>query len=320
MITIAEKEIYYSPLSLKATNSGSDEVRVISTSDIIFYMGEEVEFGEDLTFGRLFEILIFHKEFFNILFNSELNHLTIDDFINDFVGDYDLVVSDEDFKIRLSWVCNYYSENDGPDFFDYIAFDGYGKLHKEDKFEYAFSVCFYPLYELKNKLVVCDNIYEVDEFTTDDMAVKQAFIANYKPFTLYGVISSIIREIAYYGIPEDRDKKRDEYEYMLMQIGPVTEQDEQEYIDEIKESIDKMIETDFNEEDRLTFWDMLYPKDEPTGKSSQEVIDDTIIALSESADIPLDEQLKEAVDNEEYEKAARIQRLIQRRDEKNKRD
>lgn len=315
MITITKDKIYYSPLSLKITRKDSEEVKELSPKDIVFYMGEDVELGEDLTFGRFFEILIINKEFFNVLFNSELNQLKIDDFISDFEMNFNFE-DDDDFKLRLSWACNYDIDNDGTDLYDYIVFNGYGKPYNEENFDYPFSICFFPLNEIKNKLMFCDNTYEIDKLTSDNNEVRQIFSAKHKPFTLYGIISSILYEITYYGTPENRDKEREEYELMLMQVGDDVEKEEEQYIEELKHDIDKMIQLDFNEEDKTTFWDTLYPKDEPTGKSSQEVIDDVIIALSDSANITLDEQLQEAVDNDDFEKAAKIKKLIDKRDGK----
>ena len=77
-----------------------------------------------------------------------------------------------------------------------------------------------------------------------------------------------------------------------------------------------MINKEHFEKDNITFWDILYPKEKPIGKSSKEIMEDAIIALSEGIDIPLEEQLQEAHDSEDYEKAAKIKKLIEKRDEK----
>ena len=82
MITITKDKIYRSPFSLKSTKPDSDTVKEIEVGEVIYNLGESVEFGEDLTFERLFDIMIFHKEFFNILFSSEMRGAVIDDFID----------------------------------------------------------------------------------------------------------------------------------------------------------------------------------------------------------------------------------------------
>lgn len=318
MITITKDNIYLSPFSLRQTKPNSENVEEINIQDIIFYMSEEIEIGEDVTFGRLFEILILHKDFFNILYCSDMHSLEIDDFIEDFEG-FDDVVSDEDYKIMFSWICNTYRNEGDLELFDYIVMEGYGKLDVEkDKSNYPFALSYFPLYEFKNRLVICNNGYYIDEFNGAENDMEELFKAKYKPFLLYDIFSSILREVTYYGKPEDRDREKDIYEQMVLQADYLynldDEDEEEDFQEDTKKDIDHMIEKDFNTEDKETFWDALYPKSEPTGKSSQDIIDETIIALSENAGLTLEEQMKEASDNEEYEKARRFQRLIERRD------
>ena len=81
MITITRDKIYSSPFSLKKTNSNSKEVKEIQASDVIKFLGEEVELGDDVTFKNLFDIIILHKDFLNVLFSKEMRELMIDDFI-----------------------------------------------------------------------------------------------------------------------------------------------------------------------------------------------------------------------------------------------
>jgi hypothetical protein len=314
MITITKESIYFSPFSLRQTRPDSENVKEIELQDIVLYMGEDVELGEDVTFGRLFEILIFHKEFFNILYCSDMHALEIDDFIKDFEGEYDAVVSDEEYKIMFSWICNTYRNEGELELFDYVVMEGYGRLDtKKDKSNYPFALSYFPLYEFKDKLVICNNGYYIDEFNGAGQDMEELFKAKYKPFTVYDIFSAILRDISYYGKPEDRDREKEMYDKMVMEADYFYE-GEEDFEEDTRRDIDHMIEKDFNTEDKQTFWDKIYPKDEPTGKSSQDIIDETIIALSENAGLTLEEQMDEAVANEEYEKANRFKRLIERRD------
>lgn len=71
----------------------------------------------------------------------------------------------------------------------------------------------------------------------------------------------------------------------------------------------------------MTFWDTIYPSENPIGKSSKELAEDKMIALSEDEGLPsLEEMLADAVDEDDYEKAAKIKKLIDKRDEKKKKN
>jgi protein-arginine kinase activator protein McsA len=47
-------------------------------------------------------------------------------------------------------------------------------------------------------------------------------------------------------------------------------------------------------------------------------MDDAIIALSEGSSLTLEEQLDEAIEDDNFEMAAKIKKLIEKRDSKNK--
>jgi len=318
MITITRDNIYRSPISLKQTEAKSKSVEEVNVADVICFLGEEVEFGEDIIFKNLFDVIIFHKDFFNILYANELKGTLIEDFIDEYESDLRIINNNVDYKLRFSWIADTYDHGTSVELFDYVSFDAFGKLNKkEDKQDYGISVALSSLCEIKHDAVFIDNTYEIKDYSTMENEIDSIFKANVKPITLYDVFGSILVEISKFGTPEDREAVVGEA------FGPASRKDDEEIIREhydereaVKNDILNMISEDYDKDNNKSFWDVLYPKEEPTGTSSQEAVNNAIIALSEGADIPLEEQLKEAHDNEKYELAAKIKKLIDQRDDK----
>ncbi|MEK6828861.1 MAG: hypothetical protein AABY15_01955 [Nanoarchaeota archaeon] len=321
MITITKDKIYRSTFSLKETKPNSETVEEIGVEDIIFSLGEEVELGEDVTFQRLFDIILFHKEFFNILYHTEMNGVMVDDFIMDYEKKFDLEVSPyQEYRLMISWSTSVYEINHEIEYYDFPLFEAFGKLdNRIDGEEYPISVSFSSLSEFKNKLVILNNVFEIQNQDSHENEIEASFKANYRPFLLNDVFSSILTEVAQYGAPSERDLARKEMEIRGHEITQMIEDGSiMEHIvsdEDLRKELREMVDEEHDDKDNITFWDVLYPKEKPIGKSSKEMVDDAIIALSEGVDLSLEEQMREAHEAEEYEKAAKIKKLIEKRDQ-----
>jgi hypothetical protein len=318
MITITKDKIYRSPFSLKSTKPDSEAVKEIGLEEALYSLGEDVEFGEDLTFSKIFDFIIFHKEFFNILFSSEMRGLLIDDFIGDYEREVSVIHDTQEYNLRLSWIGDVYEYDDDVDFIDYVSLDAYGKINKEiDEKEYGISIAFASLSEIKENTIFIDNSFEVHDSNTYEDELSAILKASYRPITLYQAILSILREVTFYGKPEERDAQRRELvrhsEEIEKWVEEGTLEENTKSWNEVASEIDEIIEENLQEDDKITFWDVLYPKAEPTGISSQDVVDNVIIALAEGSEISLEEQLQEAHDSEDYEQAAKLKKLIDKR-------
>lgn len=328
MITITKDKIYRSPYSLKKTEADSTKVEILESSDIVGFMDENVEFGEDLTFGDLFELIIFNKGFFNVLFNSSMGGYMVDDFILDYETKIKEEPGEEEYVVRLVWVCDIYEFNQKVEYYDYVAFEGFGKLTKKDKEQYPIGIAFTNLNTLKDKKIVISNEFEINSASEYDKEtdLKPILKANYRPITLYQVIHSILSEISFYGNPEQRDNYRKDLERESREIdrwisdeGRVSEnfiefEDFEGFDDEVE-----MIIGEFDVEDETTFWDVLYPDSDYKKENKEDIkesVDNAIIAISEGSGLSLEEQMLEAQEEEDYEKAAKIKKLIEKRDKK----
>jgi hypothetical protein len=257
----------------------------------------------------------------NILYGSQLAGILIDEFIDDYEQDIRVINVNVEYKLRFSWVCDVYEQGEKVELIDYVAFEAFGKMNiKEDTEDYPISIALSSLSEIKDTLVFSDNSFEIKDYKTYDNEIDSIFKASYRPFTLYDIIGSILREITHFGNPEERENAiKDAIEQSKDMQKWEEEGVLEEYVKDkydVKEEIGDMIDNEFDEDDKQSFWDVLYPSEAPVGRSSQEVIDGAIIALSEGADIPLEEQLAEALSEEDYRRAKKIQALIDKRDKK----
>ena len=320
MITITKNKIYRSPFSLKKTKSDSKDVEEIKSPDVIYALGDEVEFGEDVTFKNIFDLIIFHKEFLNILFTKEMHGFVIDDFIADYEKDFELAFDKEGFNLRLSWQSEVFEYDNEVEFLEYTSFEAFGKLDiEEDEEDYPISIAFVSLSEIRNKLVFLDNTFELHDEESYANDIGALFKANYKAFTMYDIFSSVLREISFYGKPEQRDAQRKELEKRAQEFEDlIFEEGEGGLVswDDLSDEIDEMLSTEYDDKDNESFWDKIYPKQKLIGTSTQDKIDTAIIALSSELDMSLEEQLQDAHDSEDYEKAAKLKKLIDKRDGK----
>lgn len=305
MITITRNKIYGSPFSLRMTNSDSKEVKEIKESDIIRMLGEEVELGEDVTFKRLFDIIILHKNFLNTLFSKEMNELLIEDFILDYEKEPITSFNTEKFDMRLSWQSDIFEYGVESEYAEYVAFEAFGIIDEDDEKSYPISISFVPLCDIKNKLVFLEYSFEIFDETEDVLKT------NYRAFTLYDIFSSILNEITFYGKPEDREKEMKELQNRINNFDEYMSDSEiddtmgwNDFSNEIDDANEK-------KEDYLSFWDMIYPIEEL--KKEEKEIQGKLLVFSEISEKSLEIQLQEAHDSEDYETAAKIKKLIDRR-------
>lgn len=317
MITITKDKIYTSPFSLKRMKKDSEDVKEVKIADVINMLGDEVELGIDATLKNIFDIIIFHKDFLNILFNKEMRGLLIDDFILDYESNFVSSFSKENFDMRFSWQSEVFEYDKEVEYMDYVAFEAFGKLDKDkDTENYPISIAFVRLCEIRDRRIVLDNTFELHDDESHENDIEAVFKANYRAFTLYELISSILYEITLYGKPEQRDNKRDEIERRIKDFEGFNEYEINEgHImewDEISAEIDEMNQGDFH-----SFWDEIYPREEKDNSTSE--INGKLFIMSDISNKPLEEQMKEAEELEDYETAAEIKKLIDRRkSQKNK--
>lgn len=318
MITITKDKIYYSPFSLKDIGEDSDAVKELEIGDVIFMLSEEIAMGPDTTFRNVFDMILYHKDLLNVLYSKELKGGLIDDFIDDYENDFDASLSNDTYRLMVSWDFEVFEFDNKVECIDYVSFSGIGKLNVSgvDE-EYINGLSLTPLSEMKDKRIFLNNSIEIHNDDTLQANGAPLFRANYRRITLYDLFLSIIHEISFYGGPSEREKQKKEIESMSEELDAFIESNMNEdgYIDWENIEQGEVLGDDFDGVINKSFWDKLYPP----GTDDGEVVDNfdsLILAVSEGSGLTLEEQLSEAHDNEEYEKADKILKLIKKRDRK----
>lgn len=304
MITITKNNIYFSNFSLRNTKANCEEVEEIKLPDLLKYIGEDVELGEDMDFQRIFDIIIYHKDSLNILYHQDLDGILIDDFIFDYENENnDFSDGKSDYLLRICWSGVLYNVNGALQLFDFPIIEGFGVVDSEnDEYEYPISISFVPLNNLKHKKLV---IYYNFEISTSELESGNNIYIDYRPIKLFDLFSSILREITQFGTPKERDEARIENELDGERLSSwLKNPDEENFIDSdnLPENISDMISREVAKEGEKTFWEMLYPESQKNSTMSQEELNFKIEQL--------ERELKDSVELDNYERAAEISKIL----------
>jgi hypothetical protein len=178
-------------------NADNEEKEVIGLQP---YFSELVQLDKNFTLGDLFFFIEKEKEFFNLVFASQLGHYPLDLFIEEYKKSIpETNWSDNEMKfLQLSWICEIC--NDGDTEFD-LGFDGVG----EDGQRYAIE--FTPLNELKKyPLQIKEN------FDIYREGSNKRIVCGIRLPTVYELIGAVLFEISFVGSPEIRDTAWNELE------------------------------------------------------------------------------------------------------------
>lgn len=199
MIKINQKSIKHSfEEHLKA-----NEWDNVNEKDLPMYLASPLKLGKGVTFGRIFELIIKHKNLFNVIFYHEMRGFTIDAFINEFRREPQqeteityLVVS----RILDKWHEEY--------FYNYLDFGGIAENYVDENFsdeprDTNFGIAFSLLNTLKNLEIRIDDSYTIVDSTKNKMG--DTILDEKKPLTLFEFIGAILYEITWHGAPDDRD-------------------------------------------------------------------------------------------------------------------
>lgn len=244
MITITPDKILFDGFEYQ------DIKREISPNDLIKYLAEDVELEDGVTFGRIFDLILLHKNTFNIIFYAKLYGYDIGSFEKQFK----LEDNREDKNIDYLYVSRGFEHMliGGEDTWNYwYNFNGYGSWNQKDdegnETYGGISISLTPLNELKNipiKIideldVVVDNGKKYEEIKTIKEKFKSLHVAHY-PISLFNFIGAILYEITYHGEPESKDEIKNELDNTIKRI---------------KNGDEKLYELKKDENDRFFFED-----------------------------------------------------------------
>jgi len=178
----------------------------INESELPNYFYDNVILSEDITFERIFNLIIKHKEILNIILGWGVlrNHkieMFVDEFNLPYTGD------DTDIKyLELNWICDYdtwVDENEPPEVHIYPSIHGIGNAPENTPYSIGFS----PLNELKNIKTKINNEVSWHGYNINGKTYEEIYpllLKGVKSFKLIDVFAGILYEISFYGGPKNR--------------------------------------------------------------------------------------------------------------------
>jgi len=203
MITITNNKIYYSEEPISYLNS-IDNADVIDPNDILLFLSDTVELGENLIFKRLFDIISYNVNDFNDIFYSSLDGYYIDPFLQE-IENNPTDKLDMDY-IEVNWSCNKYDN-------ELSAISTIHGVSYNDTDFYAID--FVPLNNLK-KLNISINknfiVYDYNKLIEGKNEEESTINLGEKSFTLFDLYNAIFSEITFHGGPLDKKERFEELE------------------------------------------------------------------------------------------------------------
>lgn len=269
MITITSNNIYKTDFSIADLKSVQN-LDIIPEDEVLSYLSDYVEFGESVTFERIFEIISLNRNLIQKIFHSCLGGYSLNPFIKEIE---DIPSHKSELKyLEIAWACDKYDD----DFNISPSFHGIG-LHKNDENseeeETSYAIEFTPLNNLKHHQIRLNTflsymvIPKRDEPKNDDSRFVD--LGN-KYFTLFDIIYAVLFEITFNGDPKNRDSRLAELEDTAQEL-----RDKEDLI--LKDDID--IEHMFDDEYTVRYGDYIdsVDKDLLENKSNLEKIKNCFI-------------------------------------------
>ena len=203
MITITNNKIYYSEESILYLDS-IDNADVIDPNDILLFLSDTVELGENLIFKRLFDIISHNVNDFNDIFYSSLDGYYIDPFLQE-IENNPTDKLDMDY-LEVNWSCNKYDNELN------VTSTIHGVSNNNSDF---YSIDFVSLNNLK-KLNISLNknftVYDYNKLIEGKNEEDSKFELGEKTFTLFDLYNAIFSEITFHGGPLDKKERFEELE------------------------------------------------------------------------------------------------------------
>ena len=200
------------------------DVKIIPDEDFLHFLSENVKFADDLTFERLFNLIITHKDTLNVIYKKCMGGHKIDNYINEF---NETPTEEKDFYLTIDTVTDLYDKDD---FNIYHTFSGFSE--KED---ISYSIALTSLKNLKKLNIKLINKFEISKFT--DKKYETIFVSNNLDIKLFDAIDAILREITFYGTLEDKNVVLDELETTANEIKNDSFDKEGLRLQELKDSL-----------------------------------------------------------------------------------
>jgi hypothetical protein len=203
MITITNKNIYYSDFSISVLSSMND-ISIVPVTDIVRYLSDNVELGESVIFRRLFSIISCNIDKFNEIFYSSLGGYSLGPYLQEIENNPTETIESE--YLEIHWVAEKF-ENDlslTPAFHGISTKDSY-------------ALDFTSLNNLKNHNIRLNKSVDVFNFKEENEELKHINLGE-KSFTLFELFNAIFFEISFHGAPQDKKERFEEIEESIKEV------------------------------------------------------------------------------------------------------
>jgi hypothetical protein len=196
MISINEKSITFS-------NYG-EKPKKISEDNLPYYLYDIVKIGKNVTFERIFDLIIKHKNLFNVIFGWGAMHgHEIDSFIEEY--NKESTSTDLDY-LEVFFSTDYWDFKDKKSKKEIEFYSGLHGIKKDEEFVYAID--FRPLNEIKKlPIKIKKNISFYDWVKVNE---PKKLLEGEIEMKLFDFIGAILYEITWNGTPENRDERFDD--------------------------------------------------------------------------------------------------------------
>ena len=237
MITITKNNIFWSELGLE--NTKIEFVKEVSEKKLMNYLNDSVELSDDVTFGRLFQLLLKNKKIVNKVFHTSLNYYKLKVWEKDF---YKNTINDDNYKIVIRW----FSELtfDGTELEQYPTISTFDDTVEDVNDKYC-GVMFSSLSDLRNKILFLDDRYKIIHYDEKDDYKQNVILQCKKTFTLYDIIQGIFKDICFNGPPEIRDERLQELKDITDRID--SGEEKMFTTEEVREKLKQKFGDDFDE-------------------------------------------------------------------------
>jgi len=197
-----------------------EKPRIVEDRNLMRYLSDEVRLDKTVTFERLFNLMLEHKDIINLIYAQK----TLGNYkIEWYTEEFDKEDEDDDDPLdylEVYWNSEYskFEDNDLEDELScYPSFHGV-KLNYTDElqtepFDMPFGIGFTPINQLKKYKVRIDTNVSYHDRIADTQDAKDRYpllVKGKRDFSLFDLFEGILYEITYFGLPKDRNKQRDE--------------------------------------------------------------------------------------------------------------
>ena len=207
MIRINKNSIIYHALYPDGKN------RIIDDDDITSCLSEEVRIGKNVTFERIFDLIVLNKEIFNVIFQQgTLGNYKIDVYLDEYNQDDDDKEPDSITYLEACWGCDYWSFDNDKEVSIYPSFhgirEGYTDKYQKEPCDMNIGICG-QIQNLKKYKMRMNNHVIFNDWDKEEEDLKKRYpilMEGEKTMTLFDFIRGILFEISFYGAPSQREK------------------------------------------------------------------------------------------------------------------